>query len=115
MFSVRQQVLIGALRRSFGEEPGELAPHVLALGESANVRFPRLECRIANGRLAAMVEHEMRVGALRHQLHDLAELIVGRTQIERQAAAADGAYAIDECEAKAEPIRFALNVVTNSF
>ncbi len=104
-------MVVRARRRRFGEQPGELAPNIVALRQGAHLRLPRLETVLTDGRLAAVIEHEGRRGTARHELHHVAELVMGGAQIEREAEPPDRTHAIDERGPNAEVRRFALNVL----
>src|SRR5436309_2183385 len=69
---------------------------------------------VADGRFAAMVEHEKRVRALTHERHDLAQLIVCHAQIEGESSPPDLAHAVYEFPLHTEPRRLPLDVVANA-
>src|SRR5207253_3962228 len=97
-----QRVVTEVLRVRFGQEPRELAPHVVVRGEARDVRAPRVEPSRANCRLAAVIQHEAGVGTLAYQVRDVAQLVVRGAEIEGEPATADRLNPLHECRLQAE-------------
>ena len=62
-----------------------------------------------------MIEHEAGLGTVVHEIDDVAQLIMRRTQIEHQSTSPHGAHAIHERALAAEPGGLSLDILPDGF
>src|SRR5205823_6381102 len=81
------EILRAPRRGSLGEQSRQLAAYVLVGRETRDTLAPGLQCALPDGRLAAMIEHEARIGTGLHELYHLGQLVVRGARVESESQA----------------------------